>query len=149
MMATQPPFHRKPLQPKNQYATTTRNLVPEISFSNKENVPPLYSSTPVKKEIGDDDDDDALLAEKLKTEKVLRERWMMLDLEMKEMVKRGEIQKQLELEVDRLYRLKEINIACMVSLDFIMKYRCIIYEFEIFYNWVGCAEGISTSITER
>ncbi|KAL0375469.1 UNVERIFIED_CONTAM: hypothetical protein Sradi_3462600 [Sesamum radiatum] len=108
---------------------------------NKENVPPCdnniihYSSTPVpvKKEYKFPIESlDASLADELtaireklerlridkdKTEKMLRERELMLDLQMKEIVERGEAQKQLEIEVDRLYRLKEIKLAACMRIS--------------------------------
>lgn len=127
-----PKSHRRPLQPKNQSEPTINVAQPKpfpakmsvLDISNKENVPPFYS-TPVKKEtdivdpsLGDElnairEKLERLRSEEVRNEKVLRERGLMLDLEMKEIVNRGEMQKQLELEVDRLYRLKEIKLACM------------------------------------
>ncbi|XP_042023370.1 high mobility group B protein 6-like isoform X2 [Salvia splendens] len=99
----------------------------EIDQSNKENI----YSTPVKKERIqfqiEFDSFDASLAEELnairekverlridkeKTDKMLRERALLLDSQMKEIVDRGMLQKQLEIEVDRLFRLKEIKLSC-------------------------------------
>ncbi|XWS09518.1 hypothetical protein CRYUN_Cryun40dG0091400 [Craigia yunnanensis] len=54
-----------------------------------------------------------LRLDKEKTEKILKEREAMLQLQMKEMKERGQIQKQLEIEVDRLFRLKELQSYCM------------------------------------
>ncbi|KAK7394950.1 hypothetical protein VNO78_15491 [Psophocarpus tetragonolobus] len=51
--------------------------------------------------------------EKERTEKMLNEKHEMLDAKMKEMEERGEIQKNLEIEVDRLFRLKELKYRCM------------------------------------
>ncbi|KAL2500321.1 hypothetical protein Fot_34169 [Forsythia ovata] len=48
-----------------------------------------------------------------KTEKMMNERNLMLDLKMKELLSRGEFQNQLEIEVDRLYRLQEIKLYSM------------------------------------
>ncbi|XWS13039.1 hypothetical protein CRYUN_Cryun36dG0003000 [Craigia yunnanensis] len=141
-------FHlsgRKPLQPKNNTATTNDNVVvkqikskPKQEWrdnSNKENLNhhpmTMYANatTPPKKmEAALDLDLDSSLAEELsairkkleqlrldkeKTEKMLKEREAMLHLQMKEMEKRGQIQKQLEIEVDRLFRLKELESYCM------------------------------------
>ncbi|XVE80729.1 hypothetical protein DITRI_Ditri15bG0003900 [Diplodiscus trichospermus] len=141
-------FHlsgRKPLQPKNNTATTNDNVgikqvKPKLkqereNESNKENLDhhhmTMYAkaSTPPKKiEAVVDLVMDSSLAEELsairkkmerlrldkeKTEKMLKEREDMLDLEMKEMEERGQIQKQLEIEVDRLFRLKELKSCCM------------------------------------
>lgn len=120
--------HRKPLQQKNQNTPTTTNsaqpkpepciVIEEVSLlscnkdKDKENVHPFffYSTNPPPPPPANSD-----RADEMRSEKMLRERGVMLDLEMEEMVKRGEVQKQLELEVDRLYRLKEIKLACMVS----------------------------------
>ncbi|CAN0879539.1 hypothetical protein LINGRAHAP2_LOCUS13108 [Linum grandiflorum] len=48
-----------------------------------------------------------------KTEKMLQERGKVLDLQMKELEIRGEAQMMLELEVDRLFRLKELHSYSM------------------------------------
>ncbi|CAN1303236.1 hypothetical protein LINPERPRIM_LOCUS25772 [Linum perenne] len=56
-----------------------------------------------------------LRLEREKTEKMLKEREMLLDLRMKELQLRGEAQMMLELEVDRLYRLKELHSYSMVK----------------------------------
>lgn len=49
-----------------------------------------------------------------KTEKMLEEREKVLDFKMKEMEERGLVQKILEMEVDRLFRLKELHSYSMV-----------------------------------
>ncbi|THG01714.1 hypothetical protein TEA_023502 [Camellia sinensis var. sinensis] len=49
-----------------------------------------------------------------KTEKMLRQRDLVMETNLKEMVNRGEVQKLLEIEVDRLFRLKELKSSCMV-----------------------------------
>jgi hypothetical protein len=56
-----------------------------------------------------------LRSDKERTEKMLEERAMVLDLQKKELEQRGEVQKRLEIEVDRLYRLKELHSYSMVS----------------------------------
>lgn len=53
--------------------------------------------------------------DKEETEKMLRERDLVMEAGMKELVERGEIQKMLEIEVDRLFRLKELKSSCTVS----------------------------------
>ncbi|EYU42033.1 hypothetical protein ABFS82_10G002900 [Erythranthe guttata] len=118
--------------------TTTSNLKPKPHhpphhISNKENVPHIYTTTTttlVKKQSPPPIQPpfDASLADELsaireklerqridrdKNERLLKERGLMLDLHLKEILHRGELQKQLEIEVDRLYRLKEIKLACM------------------------------------
>ncbi|XP_044474140.1 high mobility group B protein 6-like [Mangifera indica] len=50
-----------------------------------------------------------LRLDKEKTEKLLNQRDTMLDMQMKDIQYRGINQKMLELEVDRLYRLKELK----------------------------------------
>ncbi|KAI3525777.1 hypothetical protein L1887_04859 [Cichorium endivia] len=53
-----------------------------------------------------------LRSDKEKTEKMLRDRELMMEMKMKELDQRGEIQKVLEIEVDRLYRLNELRSLC-------------------------------------
>jgi len=55
-----------------------------------------------------------LRSDKEKTEKMLKEREALLDAKMKEMEEKSEIQKNLEIQVDRLFRLKELKYRCMV-----------------------------------
>ncbi|KAL7136045.1 hypothetical protein ABFS83_10G002900 [Erythranthe nasuta] len=128
-------------QSETKAATTTSNLKPNPHhpahhISNKENVPHIHSTTTtttptlVKKQPPPPIQPpfDASLADELsaireklerqkidrdKNERLLKERGLMLDLHLKEILHRGELQKQLEIEVDRLYRLKEIKLACM------------------------------------
>lgn len=126
---------RRPLQPKNSLP----NLVPsvakiikskpeiiQISLSgdaNKENHPP---ATTVSIESCDLSLADELNAVKRKmerlrldgerTEKMLRERDLVLELRMKELLQRSQEQRDLEMEVDRLFRLKELRSYCMVNL---------------------------------
>ncbi|KAK6126003.1 hypothetical protein DH2020_040311 [Rehmannia glutinosa] len=113
----------KPLQPKNPSATTP------FSSSSTTNAKPKPSPAAERIiEVLQIESFDASLAEELsairkklerlgidkdKTEEMLRERSLMLDLQIKEILCRWELQKQLEVEVDRLYRLKEIKLSCM------------------------------------
>ncbi|KAI3742797.1 hypothetical protein L1987_60493 [Smallanthus sonchifolius] len=53
-----------------------------------------------------------LRSDKEKTEKMLRERKVMMEMKMKEILHRCEIQKALEIEVDRLYRLNQLRSLC-------------------------------------
>ncbi|XP_071718253.1 uncharacterized protein [Rutidosis leptorrhynchoides] len=53
-----------------------------------------------------------LRLDKEKTEKILKERELMMEMKMKELDQRGEIQKVFEIEVDRLYRLNELRSLC-------------------------------------
>ncbi|KAM1442408.1 hypothetical protein FF1_010118 [Malus domestica] len=122
-----PKSGRTPLQPKNAPVTSTNSdlkIKPVHQWigvgddSNKENRP-VYA-TPVKIEAMD-----ASLAEELssirkkmermksdreKTEKMLKERDMVMEIQMKELENRGQIQKMLETELDRIYRLNQLHV---------------------------------------
>ncbi|KAL2479360.1 hypothetical protein Adt_32326 [Abeliophyllum distichum] len=139
-MIHRPKSGRKPLQPMNSFLTQiTINSKPKpkpnpecteispVDDCNKENALPIYAP-PVKAEALDYESFDESLAEELgaireklermrteeeKTEKMMNERNLMLDLKMKELLNRGEFQNQLEIEVDRLYRLQEIKLYSM------------------------------------
>ncbi|KAI7997864.1 hypothetical protein LOK49_LG10G02437 [Camellia lanceoleosa] len=131
-----PKSGRKPLQPRNSSSNlpinndqsnpkkSNQNWIPisPINDSNKEN-PHLVNAVPAKIESID-----VSLAEELsairqkierlrldreKTEKMLRQRDLVMETNLKEMVNRGEVQKLLEIEVDRLFRLKELKSSCM------------------------------------
>ncbi|CAN4098638.1 unnamed protein product [Withania somnifera] len=137
-------IRRKPLQPKNTPATplTSNPKQPEkrieISVtqnSNKENLHPDFSTPkkatnpisciqaePFDSSLAEElsairEKLERLKSDKEKTEKMLKERDLLLDLQMKEILNRGEIQKQLELEVDRLFRLKELQLSCMQKIS--------------------------------
>ncbi|KAF5747682.1 hypothetical protein HS088_TW05G00409 [Tripterygium wilfordii] len=56
---------------------------------------------------------ESLRLDKERTEKMLKERDRVLDVQMKELESRGKIQKNLEIEVDRLYRLNKLKSYCM------------------------------------
>ncbi|KAM1467955.1 hypothetical protein ACFX13_033838 [Malus domestica] len=118
---------RTPLQLKNAPATLTNSdvkikpvqqLIGVGDNSNKENRP-VYV-TPVKIEAID-----ASLAEELsairkkmermksdreRTEKMLKERDLMMEMQMKELENRGQIQRMLEIELDRIYRLNQLHV---------------------------------------
>nr|KYP73020.1 hypothetical protein KK1_005627 [Cajanus cajan] len=94
----------------------------EISAIDKENNPIAIAAIPaaqppetslaeelsaIKKKL------ERMRADKERTEKTLNEKHAVLDAKMKEMEQRGEIQKNLEIEVDRLFRLKELKCRCM------------------------------------
>ncbi|XP_028764456.1 high mobility group B protein 6 [Neltuma alba] len=121
---------RTPLQPKNSPANPILDPVTppkskqkpiEISVmkldSNKENLDPtklepLDASlaeelSAIKKKL------ERLRSDKERTEKMLNERDSVLDGYLKEMELRGQFQKCLEMEVDRLFRLKELKSRCM------------------------------------
>ncbi|XAR55727.1 hypothetical protein NMG60_11035908 [Bertholletia excelsa] len=131
-----PKTDRKPLQPRNSAANVPINYrfnsSPKTNLkwidasladdSNKENRR-LSHTKPAKIESFD-----ASLAEELdairqklerqridrnKTEMMLRKKDLVLDTKFEELIKRGEVQKQLEIEVDRLFRLKELKSLCV------------------------------------
>lgn len=98
--------------------------------SNKENVHihPL-PATPAKTDPAGIEHFDLSLAEELiavrekrerlkidkeKTENLLEERGLFLDMQMIELRNKGEMQRMLEIEVDRLYRLNQLKLSCMV-----------------------------------
>ncbi|KAH7844394.1 hypothetical protein Vadar_027477 [Vaccinium darrowii] len=102
------------------------SVIDDSNKENNNNNPHMvcYAATPTKKI----ESIDVSLAEELsairqklermkldkeETEKMLRDRDLALEMSMKELVERGEIQKILEIEVDRLFRLKELKSSCM------------------------------------
>lgn len=128
---------RRPLQPKNSNSLPTplpavAKIKPEriqISLSgdaNKENLPPIPATATATIESCDSSLADELNAVKRKlerlrldgdrTEKMFRERDAIFELQMKELLRRGQEQRELEMEVDRLFRLKELRSYCMVSI---------------------------------
>lgn len=50
-----------------------------------------------------------------RTERMLKERDLALETKMRELELRGEVQRRLEIELDRLYRLKQLHSQSMVS----------------------------------
>ncbi|XP_054782323.1 uncharacterized protein LOC129289564 [Prosopis cineraria] len=121
---------RTPLQPKNSPAKLILDPVTppkskqkpiEISVmkcdSNKENLDPMKLEpldaslaeelSAIKKKL------ERLRSDKESTERMLNERGSVLDGYLKEMELRGQFQKCLEMEVDRLFRLKELKSRCM------------------------------------
>ncbi|KMT06510.1 hypothetical protein BVRB_7g156840 isoform B [Beta vulgaris subsp. vulgaris] len=135
------PGGRKPLQPKNNFFITHKNHnnppkstpskinhqpKPHISSpnspindSNKENWDPTpniklleamdaslaQELTAVKHKL------ERLKLEREKTDKMLQDRARFLQVQLIELHHRGEFQKELEIEVDRLYRLKQLKLA--------------------------------------
>lgn len=69
--------------------------------------------------------------DKDRTEKILNEKHAMLDVKMKEMEERGEIQKNLEIEVDRLFRLKELKNRCMVCTTITAPVMLYSFQFQL------------------
>ncbi|XP_062003521.1 uncharacterized protein LOC133721029 [Rosa rugosa] len=125
-----PKSGRTPLKPVNSPATPV-NIVTKakppaqecisislLGPSNKENGP-VYAAQMIETAAMD-----ASLAEELsamrkklerirldreRTEKMLEERDAMLDLQMKEIENRGQIQKMVEIDVDRVFRLNQLH----------------------------------------
>ncbi|KAJ6369299.1 hypothetical protein OIU78_001628 [Salix suchowensis] len=121
-----PKSGRKPLQPKNSPATPmtqiqilkpkqewTEFAVVKDSNKGEPSYPHHYPNkthqelSAIKKKL------ERLRSDRERTEKMLEERAMVLDLQKKELEQRGEAQKRLEIEVDRLYRLKELHSYSM------------------------------------
>ncbi|KAL1808086.1 hypothetical protein ACET3Z_025076 [Daucus carota] len=124
---------RTPLKPKNQQPQKEETkqqpnwwINNDIDDSNKENLPPPGSIGAKKLEVQVETSIDASLAEELgaireklermrldqeNTEKLLNDRLMAMDMHMNQILKRGQVQNLLEIEVDRLYRLNQIITA--------------------------------------
>ncbi|XP_022978293.1 high mobility group B protein 13-like [Cucurbita maxima] len=125
---------RRPLQPKNSLpnpvpavAKVIKSKPERIQISlptdaNKENHPPIHAKAAsvescdlsladelnaVKRKL------ERLRLERERTEQMLKERDMILELRMKELLQRSKEQRDLEMEVDRLFRLKELRLYCM------------------------------------
>ncbi|PON45598.1 hypothetical protein TorRG33x02_328330 [Trema orientale] len=126
-----PKSGRRPLQPKNFQANPIVDSWKAKPKKERVEVSPVSGQGELNKEkhrvlaaptkIGSFD---ASLAEELsairkrlerlrvdreRTEKMLKEKDDIFDLQMKELEKRAEIQKNLEIEVDRLYRLNQLH----------------------------------------
>ncbi|KAK9755404.1 hypothetical protein RND81_01G022700 [Saponaria officinalis] len=124
---------RKPLQPKNTIPSKTpisnplkkpqnnasiTMYPPNYAHSNKENLCIFSNSI----EIIDPSLAEELSAVKLKlerlrldkekTEKMLDDRRKLIDFRIYELQERGEFQRELEIEVDRLFRLKQLKLTC-------------------------------------
>ncbi|PIA59664.1 hypothetical protein AQUCO_00400513v1 [Aquilegia coerulea] len=127
---------RKPLQPKNFNSNDDENFQKkkkpiqrqkwfEISLvedCNKENhdqpissfvkkIEPFDSSLAeelnvIRKRL------ERLRLEKEKTEKLLKERDLVLEIGLKEIEKRGELQKKVEMEIENVLRLKVLKSSC-------------------------------------
>ncbi|XP_073051483.1 uncharacterized protein [Primulina eburnea] len=120
--------NRKALQPKIDIfptnalinMATNTNAKPKssqcVDISNKENIHPMiqcFDSSLAHELNAIREKLERLTIDRENTDEVLRQRGMMLDSHMKGIINRWEDQKQLEMEVDRLYRLKEIRLSCM------------------------------------
>ncbi|XP_031247516.1 high mobility group B protein 6 [Pistacia vera] len=134
-----PKSGRKPLQPLNSLVSTPTSNIKNKPKEKQECIDQKQNQIPVVGDLNKEKEEenhvvtkleslDASLAEELsamrkklerlrldkeKTEKMLNERDTMLDMQMKELQYRGDTQKMLEIEVDRLYRLKELKSYCL------------------------------------
>lgn len=152
---------RTPLKPKNQQQQQQKEetkqpnwwidiplskINNDTDISNKENIPPPDSTGAKKAEMEVETLIDASLAQELSaireklermrldkenTEKLLHDRQIAMDMHMNQLLKRGQVQSLLEIEVDRLYRLNQI-ITSSSEVNFILlnKYNT---DFEHFY----------------
>lgn len=117
---------RKALQPRNIFL-----LNPQPDFLKpKENLSTLSKVNLLLPVVAVGSTIDASLAEELgafkkklerlredreRTEKLLNERDGAMDLQVTHLLQRGEAQKSLEIQVDRLFRLKELHAYSSVS----------------------------------
>ncbi|CAN1772021.1 hypothetical protein LINPERHAP1_LOCUS12081 [Linum perenne] len=134
---------RKPLQPKNSLTESEIQISKptRIGNENKENnqhhsyqqqqqQQPLICSTPPASKLAELTDSsladeltamrkrmESLRLDAEKTEQMLKERGKALDLQMKTLEARGVAQIMLELEVDRLYRFKELHSYSMQKIS--------------------------------
>ncbi|KAE9622303.1 hypothetical protein Lal_00036987 [Lupinus albus] len=109
---------RTPLQPLNSDNHHSSPLNPKLLISSHNNKPPIATSTlpdstlaeelvSIKKRI------ERLRIDREKTDKLLNERDIILNEKINDLEQRGEIQKHVEIQVDRLFRLKELKFRCM------------------------------------
>lgn len=144
---------RTPLKPKNQLHRNEDTKQPNyridlssskiknvVDDSNKENLPPTNSTGTKKVEVEVETLIDASLAEELSvireklermrvdkenTNKLLHDRQMAMDVYMNQLLKRGQVQSLLEIEVDRLYRLNQI-ITSSAEVNLMIYYTTLI-----------------------
>lgn len=122
---------RKALQPRNIFNVPAADA--QLQLKKAKAPPPLHDDAkdnlvPVPLPVVESMD--ASLAEELdafkkklerlredreRTEKLLEERDGALDLKMSQLLQRGELQKSLEIQVDRLFRLKELHSYSSVT----------------------------------
>ncbi|KAH9614046.1 hypothetical protein KSS87_014629 [Heliosperma pusillum] len=135
------PAFRKPLQPKNLILPNSNSA--QITKSpNKCQINTSFSFFPINNDHSNKENFrvlanpietiDASLAEELtavrlkmerlrldkeKTEKLLEQRVNFLDFQLYELEERGELQRELEIEVDRLFRLNQLKLASMEKMS--------------------------------
>lgn len=120
----------KPKLPKTGWIEISSLSTADNDESNKENPHNTHPPTKKKSQFETKTTLDASLAEELsaireklermrfdkdETEKMLRERDLVLDMQMNQLLERGQIQRMLEIEVDRLYRLNQLRSSCLIS----------------------------------
>lgn len=184
-----PSSGRKPLQPRNCPASLVTGLpgakpkgglieIYSAAESNKENLihaGPIISSPSKLEPILDSSLAEELSAvrkkverlrsDREKVEKMLRDRDLLLEAQMEEIERRGEVQKTLEIEVDRLYRLKQLHMSCMVCISsavemkstqttcsissiFVNYCSSLIGKFPSFFLWSWEPESVSDPVVE-
>ncbi|KAL9238951.1 hypothetical protein vseg_013316 [Gypsophila vaccaria] len=124
------PNVRRPLQPQNIIIPSNSKPQKKVTayppstygHCNKENNVCVVSSAV---EVVDQSLAEELTAVKLRLERLrldkekieekLDRRNKLLDSRMWELRERGEVQREVEIEVDRLFRLKQLRVACVLS----------------------------------
>ncbi|OIV98537.1 hypothetical protein TanjilG_12123 [Lupinus angustifolius] len=109
---------RTPLQPINSDNQHSSPLNPKLSISSHKTKPPIATTTLPDSTLAEELEAIKKRIERLRndreiTEKILNEREMILNEKMNDLEQRGEIQKDMEIQVDRLFRLKELKFRCM------------------------------------
>ncbi|KAL1213329.1 hypothetical protein V5N11_028229 [Cardamine amara subsp. amara] len=102
---------RKALQPRNIFVTPEENTffvkpkAAELKTLSKETIDASLAEelSAFKKKL------ERLREDRERTENLLKERHGAMDLHMTHLLHRGETQKSLEIQVDRLFRLKELH----------------------------------------
>lgn len=131
-----PKSGRKPLQPRNTPATPVNSNLTKLKpvqkwigvddDSNKENRPiyatPMNMIEPIDASLAEElsairKKMERLRLDRERTEKMLKERDLVMEMQMKELESRGQIQKILEIELDRIYRLNQLHTRSIVSSD--------------------------------
>ncbi|GAB2300781.1 hypothetical protein Dimus_037738 [Dionaea muscipula] len=128
---------RKPLHPVSNIPAAAANgprpnlkPIPKqikiltVNSLNKENnmaqahQPPEYLNSSLAEELSAVREKlERLRIDRERTEGMLRERDLVMDSQLKEVKRRGEVQKELEIEVDRLYRLKQLQLTCLQRMS--------------------------------
>ncbi|KAK7287081.1 hypothetical protein RIF29_00110 [Crotalaria pallida] len=126
MSKLRPRSGRTPLQPKNSdnhhHSSSSPNPKPipkpNPVLIDKENRREMSDATAAAGSLGDELEAikkkmERMRMDRERTEKMLEERGRVMDAKMKELEERGEVQKMMEIQVDRLFRLKELKSRCM------------------------------------